>query len=126
MKGWNGLGKCVYVNSEPQVFNSKKFNLAHDAILSAESRWLFTRFRTVVGMYLMQPFDEHPESEFLAQEPPEWGRSLESQLFVLNIFRRHFTREVVKYEAFCMCTRLAGSFGYSNWRNNYGQKWASS
>jgi uncharacterized protein YdiU (UPF0061 family) len=49
--------------------------LAHDAILAAE-RGDYLPFRRLLNV-LNKPFDEHPESEFLAQRAPEWGRSLE-------------------------------------------------
>jgi uncharacterized protein YdiU (UPF0061 family) len=49
--------------------------LAHDAILSAE-RGDYLPFRRLLNV-LNQPFDEHPESDILAQRAPEWGRSLE-------------------------------------------------
>lgn len=49
--------------------------LAHDAILAAE-QGDYLPFRHLLNV-LNRPFDEHPESEKLAQRAPEWGRSLE-------------------------------------------------
>ncbi|NLQ16263.1 YdiU family protein [Marinomonas sp. M1K-6] len=49
--------------------------LAHDAILAAE-RGDYLPFRRLLNV-LTHPFDEHPESDLLAQRAPEWGKSLE-------------------------------------------------
>lgn len=49
--------------------------LAHDAIQSAE-RGDYLPFRRLLNV-LTHPFDEHPESDVLAQRAPEWGKSLE-------------------------------------------------
>lgn len=49
--------------------------LAHDAILAAE-RGDYLPFRRLLNV-LTHPFDEHPESDALAQRAPEWGKSLE-------------------------------------------------
>ncbi|WP_111637001.1 protein adenylyltransferase SelO family protein [Marinomonas shanghaiensis] len=49
--------------------------LAHDAILAAE-RGDYLPFRRLLNV-LTHPFDEHSESDILAQRAPEWGKSLE-------------------------------------------------
>jgi serine/tyrosine/threonine adenylyltransferase len=49
--------------------------LAHNAILAAE-QGDYLPFRRLLNV-LNHPFDEHPESDILAQRAPEWGRSLE-------------------------------------------------
>ncbi|MCV2402708.1 YdiU family protein [Marinomonas sp. C2222] len=49
--------------------------LAHDVIVAAENGD-FLPFRRLLKV-LTSPFDEHEESETLAQRPPEWGKSLE-------------------------------------------------
>ncbi|MGJ8648224.1 MAG: protein adenylyltransferase SelO [Marinomonas colpomeniae] len=49
--------------------------LAHDVIIAAE-KGDYLPFRRLLNV-LNSPFDEHPESELLAQRAPEWGRSLE-------------------------------------------------
>jgi serine/tyrosine/threonine adenylyltransferase len=49
--------------------------LAHDAILAAE-QGDYLPFRHLLNV-LTHPFDEHMESDALAQRAPEWGKSLE-------------------------------------------------
>ncbi|BDX02727.1 UPF0061 protein [Marinomonas pontica] len=49
--------------------------LAHEAILAAE-RGDYLPFRRLLNV-LNSPFEEHPESNVLAQRAPEWGKSLE-------------------------------------------------
>ncbi|MEO9275344.1 protein adenylyltransferase SelO [Marinomonas sp. 5E14-1] len=49
--------------------------LAHSAILAAE-QGDYLPFRRLLNV-LASPFDEHPESDSLAQRVPEWGKSLE-------------------------------------------------
>jgi uncharacterized protein YdiU (UPF0061 family) len=49
--------------------------LAHDAILAAE-QGDYLPFRRLLNV-LNRPFEEHPESDVLAQRAPEWGKSLE-------------------------------------------------
>lgn len=49
--------------------------LAHDAIQAAE-HGDYLPFRRLLNV-LNHPFEEHPESEYLAQRPPSWGKSLE-------------------------------------------------
>lgn len=74
--------KSVYawsqVNASMLAVNPKfilRNYLAHEAILSAE-RGDYLPFRRLLHV-LTHPFDEHPESDSLAQRSPEWGRSLE-------------------------------------------------
>lgn len=49
--------------------------LAHDAILAAQ-RGDYLPFRRLLNV-LTHPYDEHSESDALAQRAPEWGKSLE-------------------------------------------------
>ncbi|MEP3351286.1 MAG: protein adenylyltransferase SelO [Marinomonas sp.] len=49
--------------------------LAHNAIVAAE-QGDYLPFRHLLNV-LTSPFDEHPESNSLAQRAPEWGKSLE-------------------------------------------------
>ncbi|UTW01362.1 YdiU family protein [Marinomonas rhizomae] len=69
---WSEVGNSMLAINPKFILRNY---LAHDAILAAE-QGDYLPFRRLLNV-LTHPFDEHPESDALAQRAPEWGKSLE-------------------------------------------------